>query len=94
MIHVEKLNKPGGILHVRFNGDGDSVWVFIKRKRAKVFPTMEKLIANVYFDIDTEHFSCSEEQLTVLYQSKEYSYKELKFKKENPDDPNQLKLWQ
>ena len=93
MIHTEKLKKAGGTLEVRHN-DEHAVYVFIKRKKAKVFSSLETFIAHVYFGVDTEHFTCSESELFALYESETYEYKRLKSKKENPDNPNQLKLWQ
>lgn len=94
MIHTEKLKKAGGTLEIRFNEQGDAVYVFIKRKKAKVFASIEALIAHVYFGADTEYFPCQESELFALYESETYDYKKLKNKKENPDNPNQLKLWQ
>ncbi len=94
MIHTEKLKKAGGTLEVRHNNEGDAVYVFIKRKKARVYGSIEGLIANVYFGVDTEHFTCNESELFAMYECDEYSYKQLKNKKENPENPNQLKLWQ
>jgi hypothetical protein len=94
MIHTEKLKKAGGTLEVRFNEQGEAVHVFIKRKRAKVFNSLEAFIAHVYLGVDVECFACSEDELFDLYESDTYEYKKLKSKKENPDNPNQLKLWE
>jgi hypothetical protein len=94
MMHATRLKKAGGILEIRHNDKGDGVYVFIKRKKAKVFPSLEGLISSVYFGVDSEHFTCNESELFALYEGDKYKYKQLKNKKENPDNPNQLKLWQ
>jgi len=94
MIHSEKMKMAGGTIEIRHNNDGDAVYVFIKRKRAKVYPSFESMISSVYFGAEVEHFKCTESELFSLYESNHYDYKKLKKRKENPDNPNQLKLWQ
>lgn len=93
MIHTEKLKKAGGTLEIRHNEE-HAVYVFVKRKKAKVFSSLEAFIAHIYLGVDAEYFVCSEDELFDLYESETYEYKKLKNKKENPDNPNQLKLWQ
>jgi len=94
MMHATKLKKAGGILEIRHNDEGDAVYVFIKRKKARVFPSLEGLISSVYFGVDSEHFTCQDSELFELYEGGDYEYKKLRNRKENPENPNQLKLWQ
>jgi Na+-transporting NADH:ubiquinone oxidoreductase subunit NqrF len=94
MLHYELLKKAGGTIDVRHNNNGDATWTFIKRRKAKIYPSLEQLIAGVYIGINTEHFVVNEEDLDYLYASTYYTYQQLKMYHENKPDPNQLNLFE
>lgn len=99
MIYSEQLKKAGGSIEVRHNND-EAVYVFIKngknlkRRLAKVFPTMEQMIANVYLGINTEHFTLPLDDLHYLYCCQLYGYHALKNYYDNKPAPNQLNLFE
>ena len=94
MIHIEELKKAGGLLEIRHDGSNERTVAFVKRKKAKIFPSLEQMIANVYFGINTEHFIVDEKDLDYLYSSTHYAYQALKTYQENKPDPNQLNLFE
>lgn len=93
MIHTEYLKKAGGHLDIRHNSL-EATFIFIKRKKAKIFPSLEQMIANVHLGINTEHFIVDEKDLNYLYSSSYYTYQSLKIYHENKPDPNQLNLFE
>lgn len=79
MLHNEHLRKADELYEVRHDNNGNAIHLFIKDGEAIVFPSLHDFIAYLYLgDSNTERFYISENSLGDLYNSKDYSYYELK----------------
>lgn len=79
MLHNEHLRKADESYEIRHDHNGNAIHVFIKDGEAIVFPTLWDLIEYQYLGVpNTERFYVSEADLSTLYESRSYSYYDLK----------------
>lgn len=78
MLHNEHLRKADESYEIRHDHNGNAIHVFITDGEAIIFPTLHDLILRVYFGEEVERFYVSEADLSTLYESRSYSYYDLK----------------
>lgn len=79
MLHNEHLRRADESYEIRHDHNGNAIHLFIKDGEAIVFPSLHDFIAYLYLgDSNIERFYISESSLGDLYNSKDYSYYELK----------------
>jgi len=79
MLHNEHLRRADESYEIRHDHNGNAIHVHIKDGIAIVFPCLHDFIAYLYLgDSAIERFYIEEDNLSDLYNSKSYSYYELK----------------
>lgn len=80
MIHNEHLRAPDELYEIRYDNIGNAIHVYIKDDEAWIFPTLECLVQNVWFDNnEVPHKRVPESWLETIYEQKEHCYHKMDF---------------
>jgi len=79
MLYNEHLRRTDESYELRHDHNGNAIHVYIKDGGAIIFPSLHDFIAYLYLGhSEIERFYLEEDNLSTLYNSKSYSYYELK----------------
>jgi hypothetical protein len=74
-LHNEHLRKADETYEIRHDNNGNAIHVYIDGYGgAKVYPTLNELVKDVYLNEESESFYIKEDELEHLYDFEEYNF--------------------
>lgn len=79
MLHNEHLRRADESYEIRHDHNGNAIHIYLKDNKAIIFGSLHDFIAYLYLgESEIERLYLDEHNLSDLYNSKSYSYHELK----------------